>query len=506
MKICIIGGGVAGLVSGIYLQKNGFSTEIIEQNNTCGGLCTGWKRGAYAFNGCMHWLLGSHKGISFNTFWNEVVDMKQITFVEHEERVQFDVPGETDRHGNSVFHFYNDADKFEEYMKDIAPEDACEIKKWMNEVRFLGKYLNDLPPVFYDNGIIKHVIKYVGLSRLLPVVWFMLKWHNVSNFQFSKRFKNPFLRKAITLLYEKEMQMQVLLFVQSYAHEHVAGYPIGASQHFAELLTNSYIKHGGRLRLNSTVESIDVADGKAKSVTLSGGETLAYDAFVSAADWRWTMLKALGGKFLTKKQLMLTNPPKEYFFYSFCILYLGVKKNLDNIPHFIRYALDEPLTSPDGTLYKDLEVQIYNYDKTLAPEGCVTMAVDFQTREFDFWNNLRKNNFEKYCEVKRDFKNRIIELLEKKIPSITGNIEVADLTTPATYFRYTGNSNGSSQGWTPQSNLLNRLQTKQTIKGIDNVFLAGHWMEAGGGLPIALKSARDVAWIISKKYNGKFRV
>ncbi|HQJ91218.1 MAG TPA: NAD(P)/FAD-dependent oxidoreductase, partial [Paludibacteraceae bacterium] len=59
MKVNIIGGGVAGLAVGIYLQKNGFETEVFEQHTVPGGLCTGWKRGDYTFNGCMHWLLGS---------------------------------------------------------------------------------------------------------------------------------------------------------------------------------------------------------------------------------------------------------------------------------------------------------------------------------------------------------------------------------------------------------------------------------------------------------------
>ena len=106
MKVNIIGAGVAGLAAGIYLQKNGIQTEIFEQHTVAGGLCAGWRRGDYLINGCMHWLLGSHEGISFNTFWREIIDLDSIEFKYHEERVVFDVPGLQDRHGNTVFHFY----------------------------------------------------------------------------------------------------------------------------------------------------------------------------------------------------------------------------------------------------------------------------------------------------------------------------------------------------------------------------------------------------------------
>ena len=38
-KIIIIGGGIAGLACGCYLQMNGFQTEILEAGLLPGGLC-----------------------------------------------------------------------------------------------------------------------------------------------------------------------------------------------------------------------------------------------------------------------------------------------------------------------------------------------------------------------------------------------------------------------------------------------------------------------------------
>ena len=40
-KVIIIGGGVAGLSSAIYLQKNGYQTIVLEKNSTLGGACIG---------------------------------------------------------------------------------------------------------------------------------------------------------------------------------------------------------------------------------------------------------------------------------------------------------------------------------------------------------------------------------------------------------------------------------------------------------------------------------
>lgn len=507
MKVNIIGAGVAGLAAGIYLQKNGIQTEIFERHSVAGGLCAGWRRGDYLINGCMHWLLGSNEGISFNTFWREIIDLDSIEFKHHDERVQFDVPGLTDRHGNSVFHFYNNIDTFEKYLLDIAPEDASSIKLWMDQVRFIGKYLDRLPPVFYDEPWWMGLWHKMKLSSLLPMLFFMMRWRKFSNYQFAERFKNPFLRKAITLLYEKEMRLQILFFVQSYANEGVAGYPLGGSLPFAQKLTESYLQKGGKLRLNCSVESIEVEDGKAKALCLKNGERAACDYVISAADWHWTMFDALGGRYLSKDQLELKQPDKEQIFYSFCILYLGVDCDMSDMAHFIRYDMGEKFASPDGTEYERLEIHLYNYDPMMAPAGKSLLAVDFQTREGEYWISLRENDYEEYKRQKQAFTDKVIGLLAEKLgDEFVSHIEMKDLTTPATYYRYTRNYLGSSQGWTPQNNVLRRLPITNRVEGVDNLYLAGHWMEAGGGLPIALKSARDTAWALSKRVNGKFIV
>jgi len=61
-KVIIIGGGVAGLSTGIYGQLNGYDTEILEMHTLPGGQCTAWKRKGYTFDYCIHWLVGTASG------------------------------------------------------------------------------------------------------------------------------------------------------------------------------------------------------------------------------------------------------------------------------------------------------------------------------------------------------------------------------------------------------------------------------------------------------------
>jgi phytoene dehydrogenase-like protein len=80
-----------------------------------------------------------------------------------------------------------------------------------------------------------------------------------------------------------------------------------------------------------------------------------------------------------------------------------------------------------------------------------------------------------------------------------------DVATPTTFERYTGNWKGSFEGWqvTPGTWSIGKIMRK-TLPGLDNFYMAGQWVEPGGGLPPAAMSGRNVMQIICKKEKRKF--
>ena len=50
-----IGGGVAGLSSGLYPKATAWDTAVFQMPSSPGGRCTSWDRGGYVFDGCLHW-------------------------------------------------------------------------------------------------------------------------------------------------------------------------------------------------------------------------------------------------------------------------------------------------------------------------------------------------------------------------------------------------------------------------------------------------------------------
>ncbi len=483
---------------------NGFQTQIFEKNPTSGGLCASWKRGNYTFDGCIQWIMGSSNHNPFYKIWNELIDMENVDFVNHDIRYDIELTHNVNKYGENVFHLYTDVRILEEYLIDLAPEDSKIIKEFTNLIREIQKY--ELPPLIDKIPGYRTIKDYAIYLKYIPFVFLYLKWRKITNFSFSKKMKNAFLKEAFQKFFDgSDLNLLILSFPLSFYDQKCAGYPVGGSYQFAKKIEDKYISLGGKINLNSPVKRIITENGHAKALELFNGEKDFSDITISAADWQYTVFEALEGKYLNKKILELRNQKKLRVFYSVVLISLGVSRSFKDYPHLIRFHMEDGIVSPDGTKYKRIEVHIYNYDPTLTSEGKTVVSLSFYTDKGDYWIDLRKNDFDLYNKRKKEFSDIVIDLLEEKITNIKKNIEVVDVATPATYQRYTNNWKGSIQGWLPGKEILASSPVKYQLPGLKQFYYASHWSIPGGGLPIAVKTGRDIAQIICKKNKKPFK-
>jgi len=502
MKVSIIGAGMSGLTAGCYLQMNGFETEIFEKHAIPGGLCTSWHKNGYTIDGCIHWILGSDTGSSFHQMWMEILDMKKLEFVNHDIRIEVEVKNK-DKYGSHVFKLYTDLNKLHEYLLDLSPEDKKPIDELIKSMRVMQKF--DLPPIMDDLPFFQNMIRGIKMTRYLEFVWWFLKLKNETNYTFAKKLKNPFLRESFELLYDgNEVNILVITMPLSVFDKKSAGYPVGGSLEFAKKIEQAYLKLGGKIHYKTPVKKIIVEDNTAKGLLVRNDVVHHSDIILSAADWNFSVFNLLDGKYVNDKILQLRDLKKLEVFYSIVHLGFGINADLKDHPHFSRFPLKEDLILPDGTKYDRLEVHIYNYDRTMAPEGKTSVVVSFYTKNGDWWIDLRKNDRPKYREVKKEFTQKIIDLLDERLGGIKDKLEMSDMATPATVYRYTNNWKGSTQGWLPGKNLLSPSPVGFTLPGLKNFYYSSHWNQPGGGLPIAIKTGRDVTKYICKAVGKKF--
>ena len=503
MKINIIGAGTAGLCAGCYLQMKGFETEIFESRHRSGGLCTSWKKGEYTFDGCIHWMMGSAAGNPFYRLWSELIDLDTIQFVHHETRADIELKNNRDKDGNSIFHLYTNLDRLEKYMCELAPVDTKRIRQFIGMARRAQQF--EMPPMIEEAAALLSFRDKLRYVKHLPLLLFLIRWKNVTNHTFARKLKNPFLKEAFELLFDDdEAPLLFMTIPLSYFDSKSAGYPVGGSSMLIDKLEKRYFSLGGRIRFNSRVAKIITENHSAAGVELQNGMRAVSDITISAYDCHSTVFEALGGRYVNKAILRMGDEKKCHVFYSIFRVSLGVRRTFETQPHLIRFPIPRDLVSPDGTTYRRLELHTYNYDGTFAPAGKTVLTVSLYTKNSDFWIALRKERPAEYAKSKEVFADEIIAELDRKFGDIKSKIEEIDIATPATFHRQTGNWKGSLQGWDPGKRLFAAPPVGYELPGLSNFYYCGHWAMPGGGLPVALKSARDVAKIICKRCNVKF--
>ncbi|MCJ7449364.1 MAG: NAD(P)/FAD-dependent oxidoreductase [Bacteroidales bacterium] len=487
-SIIIIGAGIAGLSTGCYGQMNGYHTQIFEMRDLPGGLCTSWKRKGYTIDGCIGWLMGSGPGYNYYQLWQELGALHGKRIINHEEFLRI-----VDNEGKALI-IYSDLDKLEGHLKELAPEDADEISKLIQLAKTCSTF----------NPPIKKAPELMGLADLIPFLFknkqflkINSKYRNITLQDYVKKFKSPFLRKMFPFLL---VDLFSLIMMLGMLHKKSAGYPEGGSLEFSRGIEQRYLNLGGKIHYSSPVTEIIVENNRATGVKLLDGSIHHSDIIISAADGHATIFDMLGGKYINKKiQYYYNHFP---VFPSKILLSSGVNRTFDDSPHWIIFLLDTPIVI-GGQEYTSLGVEIYNFDHTLAPHGKTVLRMMFDT-DYTYWYDL-KQDLDRYQMEKKKIAETVISILDKCYPGLAALVEMIDVATPITWERYTGNWKGSYQGWQLTEKTMPPFRMSKKLPGLESFYMAGQWVEPGGGLPPSALSGRNVIQLICKQDKKHFK-
>jgi phytoene dehydrogenase-like protein len=495
-SIIIIGGGIAGLSAGCYGQMNGYCTSIFELHDKPGGVCTAWKRKGYTIDGCIHWLVGTNPTSDFYHIWEELGALPGQTIVDHDYFLI--IEGE----GGKTFNVYADIDRLEQHMKELAPEDKGVIEELIQGAR---KCARMSMPVDKDPELYGPIDGLKLMFQMLPFLRFMKKWGKVSTLDFSRRFKNPFMRQAFSAGFggdlADEFPLLFMLMTLAWLDQKVAGYTIGGSLEFSRTIERRYLALGGEISYKSPVAKILVENDRAVGVRLADGTEHRGDIIISAADGHATIFDMLDGKYLNDKIRGYYDQP--HLFPPLVYIGLGVARSFDDVPSSvagINFPLDTPITIA-GKERKRLSVHIYNFDPSLAPKGKTALKVQFNT-DYDYWKKLSQEP-KRYKAEKEQIADQVVAVLDQRFPGLAAKVQMRNVATPMTWERITGNWRGSYEGWLPKAEDF-MMRMSKTLPGLDNFYMAGQWVEPGGGLPTAAMSGRNVTQIICKKDKRPF--
>lgn len=488
-KIIIVGAGIAGLCTGVYAKQSGFDVEIVEMAHSSGGLATSWQRNGYTFETCIHWLLGSNPTGPYHALWEEVFNIQKINFIDLEEIARIET--EDGQH----LSIKRNIDEMEHALLKIAPQDRVAITRLAKGIR---KLMSCKLPLMSGRSLTNNV----GLLRLIPYLPEIRYWSRMTTEQLGNQFKHPLLRSYFGGNATPQMSATTVIFSLAWMCNHDAGYPIGGSQALIKLIEQNFRDLGGKIRFNAKVDRILIEDDKAVGVRLADQSEIRGDWVVSAADGHATLFDWIPDRY---RNDMAEKPYRDLpAFPSYLQVSLGIKRDLSHEPAYLSLILNTPLTLEPGSYLKELSIRFFHFDQTFAPAGKTAVTCFLPTRNYDYWASLHNADPASYADKKQEVAMKVIKILERRLPGIRNDIEVIDVSTPASVIRHTGNWKGSMEGFllTPQAGFR---PLSMTLPKLKNLMMVGQWVMPGGGLPSGLMTGRRCIQAICKAEHRPFR-
>lgn len=492
--VVIIGAGMAGLTAAALLVRAGLRVTVVESDAGIGGYLAGFTRKGFTFDSSVHWLNQCAPG----GFVHKILSMVDTSVpvcksMEHIRRYK----------GESFDYLLtNQPDEFRDALIQDFSKDRDGIRRMFEDAREMGKSLrafNSLLRSPRTMSLGHKISRQMAMARWsLPLV----KHVRASAEDGLRRYvKGAGLRKVFCT--DERFMSIITPLAWSYDNDYQVP-PEGGCQTIVDWLRDYIVAGGSHVVTGSAVRSIIVESGVAGGVELVDGSAIRSNHVISTCD-----VHSLYGSMLPqdrhgKRMMRLLENADIYE--SGLTVFLG----LDCDPRSLGLGEELIFMTRDGLACEDHHtgnpkscavtvVAPSVRTAGLAPEGkgTITLLSAVDINYGDRWKTGEgMSRGEEYRTFKDEYANILIDrVAESLVPSIREHIEVRNVATPVTYWRYTGNTGGSLMGTKPTGkNIRSGVSRHKTH--IRNLYVAGHWSEYGGGVPIAARSALTSSMLV----------
>ena len=493
-SVIVIGAGLGGLSTGIYAQMNGYQCQVFEHARHPGGVASQWKRQGYTIDGGIHFYMGWRPGRPDHDIYRELGINQENQYLEITNYGRF-----LDPSNDRTLDITQDLDQLAAAMKHISPKDAQFIDKIIKGAR-----------AFSHSNMTASMEKPPDMSRWWDTLKMMFKmkgtlryysgWYMQSLEEAAQELHDPWLAHVLKHLFLPEVPVVFVMIILGALSGGNMAVRKDGSGGFARALAKRYLDLGGEVSYGSTVEKILVEKDKAVGVRFSNGEEYRADHIVSAADGYSTLYDLLGGKYLTAELKRLY---EEWPLWKPVVLInYGVARDFSTEPSIL--MLKPASNTIAGFLTSDCWIiRIFNYCSNCAPAGRTLVQVMIES-QWKPWKDIREDK-EAYNEEKQKTSEQVLERLSDIWPGIEDQVEMTNVATPHTWWRYTRNRQGSFEGFAVTDKIFTTM-VKRTLPGLDNFFMAGQWVVPGGGVIPTLVSGKHAAMLMSRRDDKAFRV
>jgi phytoene desaturase len=491
-SVIIIGAGLGGLSTGCYARMNGYPCRIFEHARHPGGVAAEWKRQGYTIDGGIHFYMGYRPGRPSHDLYRELGIDQQDQYVRMTTYGRYLDPA-----AGGTLDVTGDLSRLAETMKGLSPPDAGFIDRFFKGAgAFRGMDLTasmEKPPEmtrWWDT-----LKMFAGMRKTLR---YYSGWYMQPIKEATRELQHPWLEYVFNHLFLPDTPVVfVMLLLGVLADGNVAIRKDGSGG-FARALEGRYLDLGGEITYRSTVEKILVEGDCAVGVRLSSGEEYRADRIVSAADGFSTLHDLLEGRYMDKQLGEIHE--KWPLWRPVVLINYGVAREFCDEPSIIilRPASGIEAGYLTGDAYM---IRIFNYCPECAPAGRTLVQVMVESA-WQPWKDLRENR-EAYEAEKERTAGQVLDRLNDLWPGIRDQVEMTNVATPHTWWRFTRNRQGAFEGFAVTSRIFS-TRVRRTLPGLDHFFMAGQWVMPGGGVIPTLVSGRHAAMLLCRRDGTPF--
>ena len=490
-SVIIIGAGIGGLATAIYLVKGGYNVSIFEKNSAPGGRCGRLIRDGHRFDlgATMLIMPGIYKEI-FESLGINLFENNDIIPLNELYKIYFD--------NNEVITFSPDETIMRTQHEKIEPGSFKKSQKYISDGYEIFKIgIGKLIGRNFDNIFQFANFRNIGLLIKLKTY--------ISNYRYVKKFfRNSHLRMAYTFqnIYVGQSPFNSpALFSMVPAAEITEGsyFPVGGMFSIVQKLVSAAESLGVKISYNKPVKNISVYGKKVNYVIFDDESEVKADIFVANADLPYVYRHLLPDR---KKSRKLD---RMKFSCSAICYHWGLDKVYPQLGHHsvflsdkFRYGLDrifkDKSVSDHPSFYVHAPVRT---DPSAAPLNEDTLSVVVGAGHLD------KKKKQDWNELKEKTRTAVIKRLKQAgLEDIEDHIKCETCYTPENWQSACNITRGSVFGSLAHNLLqMGYFRPHNQHSKYDNLFFVGGSTHPGNGIPNVLISAKLTTERILNKSN-----
>ena len=489
-RAIVIGSGFGGLAAAIRLACKGWRVQVLEKLDAPGGRAYVWRQDGFTFDAgptiiTAPFLLDELWALAGKKFSDDV----DLRLMEPFYRIRFD--------DGTWFDYSGDAERMRDEVARFCPEDLQAYESFVAEAdQCYQRGFLELGSIPYNT---------VGdLLRAIPNMVRMKGWRSIFRMA-CRHFSHPKLRIVMSfhplLIGGNPLSVTCIYsLINTLERRFGVHWAMGGTGTIISAMVRLLESLGGSITYNAQVAriNIDAQDngrGRARGVTLAGGEQLGADIVVSNADTLWTYKNLVAPQYRkhwTDKRITASRHSMSLF-----VWYFGTNRRYEDVPHhlmllgpryegLLRDIFKHHLVPEDFSLYLHRPTAT---DPSMAPPGCDAFYVLSPVSHLQSGTD--------WTQKAESYRLAIAQALERTVlPGLQQHIVTSRVTTPLDFQDRLLSYQGAAFGMEPLLLQSAWFRPHNRSEAVDGLYMVGAGTHPGAGVPGVLMSAKTLEMVV----------